>query len=403
MRIYLVTFGSRGDNEPFVALATAAADAGHDVVFAHTTDTPNRPDAGYREWELPGSLEALIVDQGVSIWKALRQYRSVWKPALDAVYATSTDHIRALKPDVVVYHPKVLTAPVIAHEVGALAVVAEMAPTLTPTGEFPAAGIPWSLPGWLNRASFRLIDWGLAAFGNQAAKLARKLGVSSHRPDLTLCPVSPAIVPQPADWPDTAIVTGHWHAPSRQTGASDPEVEAFLATGSVVYAGFGSMRNGDARARARAIVAGARSLGMKSLLVTGWGGLDPEPDLTGRQDVMVTSSVDHDRLAGAVDVAIHHGGAGTTHAFVRAGIPSVIMPFLGDQPWWATRLARLGLGPKPLSRHTTSPAVIASALAEALDCQERINVVSGQMSHEDGCAIALQAIQALWSDHHQAA
>ena len=229
--MYLTTFGSRGDNEPFAALAHAAAQAGHDVVFAHTSDSPSDPNDPFEHWALPGSLENLIADQGVSLGKALRHYQSVWKPALEAVYDASIEQIRHARPDVVVFHPKVLPAPVIAHQVGALAVAAELAPTLTPTREFPAAGIPWNLPRWLNRPSYRLIDLGLAVFGNRAKKLARSLGVTSFHADLTLCPVSPTLIPQPRDWPETAVITGQWNRPLRPTGTPRPRARAIRARG----------------------------------------------------------------------------------------------------------------------------------------------------------------------------
>ena len=181
-------------------------------------------------------------NRGVSLWKALRQYRSQWKPALEAVYEASTAHIEQLRPDVVVYHPKVLTAPAIAHSVGALAVCAELAPTLTPTKDFPAAGIPGQLPRWLNRASFSLVTLGLAAFGNRAKSLARELGGVSEQPDLTVCPISPSIIPQPADWPTNAHITGSWHIEPERQAPLDAELEGWLEGGSVVYAGFGSMK-----------------------------------------------------------------------------------------------------------------------------------------------------------------
>lgn len=392
MRLYLATFGSRGDNEPFAALATAAAQQGHEVVFAHTSDFERRKDSAYEHWDLPGSLSDLVADQGVSLWKALRHYRSVWKPALEAVYEASTEQIRQMRPDVVVYHPKVLTAPVIAHEVGALAVAAELAPILTPTREFPAAGIPWDLPASLNRASFHLVELGLAAFGSRAKRLAQELGVRSHEPDFTLCPVSPTLVAQPADWPNNAVVTGQWNDPGQMNSARDDELSAFVAPGNVLYAGFGSMRNGDAHSRAEVIVDSARRRGLRTLLVTGWGGLDPSEELRHAPDVLVREAVDHASVLDSIRVALHHGGAGTTHAMLRAGVPSVIMPFLGDQPWWANRLHAKGLGPAAIHRNTRSTDRLAQAIGAAMGCQEQVEEVTQQIRGEDGCAEALEIL-----------
>jgi len=401
--MYFVAFGSRGDNEPFHALANYAAAAGHEVVFAHTTDFPEQVDARYTHWHLPGSIRAMIADQGVSVWRALAQYRSVLKPALEAIYATSTDHIRTLRPDVVVYHPKVVTAPVVAHEVGALAVIGELAPALTPTREFPAAAIPWDIPKSVNRASFLLVQAGLSAFGKPARALARRLGVVSSEADLSLCPISPSVVSPPADWPDSAVITGPWHESPDSTQTLDAELEDFLRDGPVLYAGFGSMKAGNPTSRAKVIVAAARDLGLRVLLVTGWGGLEPSAELSASADVLVRESVPHTVCLPQVDVAIHHGGAGTTHAMLRAGVPSVVMPFLADQPWWATRLHKAGLGPAAVKNKTRSVSTLREAISHALGRTPQVSAVSEEMAKEDGCAVALQTItDALESSAHAA-
>ena len=392
MKIYLVTMGSRGDHEPFRALAAEAARRGHDVHFAHTTDLAPDPQALYTEWELPGSISAFIANQGVSVIKALREYKEVSLPLLQGIWEASSQQIRDLRPDVVVYHPKIQSAPVIAHEVGAHAVIAEIVPMLTPTREFAAAGIPLSLPGWLNRASYSLVDAGIAAFGNQAKNLAKTLGVSSWTPDQVLCPVSRSLVPQPADWPENALITGQWWHHS--TEPLDNELADFVGSGNVLYAGFGSMKRGAAEKRARVIVAAARELGMKVILATGWGGLSVPGDLASSDDVLVRESVAHEALLPHVSLAIHHGGSGTVHAFLRAGVPSVIMPFIADQPWWAWRLHAAGLGPKALSPNTRSAAAVVTALQQAHLSRQAVSRASEAMAEENGVATAMEAIEA---------
>lgn len=392
VKLYLVTMGSRGDHEPFKALAFEAASAGHEVYFAHTSDLPVDPDAPYRELSLPGSFGSLIAAQGTSVVKALLNYKSQIQPLLHGMYEESTKHIRDIKPDVVVYHPKVVTAAVAAHSVGAIAVIVEMFPTLTPTSEFAAAGLTTHLPGWLNKASYRLVKAGLTAMGDPGHALAKELGVVHETPDLTLCPVSPRIVPQPADWPEHAVITGHWSYPD--PGGKDLELEEFLSKGPVLYAGFGSMNDGRGAARARVIVSAARSLGMKTLLVTGWGGLESSLEHYGAEDVLVRQNVSHETVLPKITVAVHHGGAGTTHAMLRCGVPSVIMPFLADQPWWAHRLAEAGLGPRPLSRKTRDVGKLITALQKALQCSDALSSVARAMAVEDGLGKALSLIEA---------
>ena len=391
MKIYLAAFGSRGDNEPFRALAAKADAAGHEVYFAHTSDLDTDPGALYRELELPGSVENVIAEQGVSVVRALLNYRSVMRPLLEGVWDATTQQILDIRPDVVVYHPKVMTAALAAHAVGAIAAEVDIVPTMTPTEEFPPAGIPAGIPRSWNKAAYSLVNAGMSSFASTLRKRADDLGVIRVESDLVLCPVSPTLVPHPADWPEFAHVTGQWHRPSEDD--LDPELERFMSDGQIVYAGFGSMRDSRGKARAGAIVKAARSLGMKTLLVTGWGGLVPTAEHEQASDVLVRTAVPHSAVLPRVAVGIHHGGAGTTHAFVRAGTPSIIMPFLADQPWWGARLSSLGLGPKPLSRATTRPSVIAKSITEALSQRDKVERAAATMAQEDGAGVALTIIE----------
>ena len=391
VKIYLASLGSRGDNEPFLALAEEASLAGHEVYFAHTSDVASDIDALFDELELPGSMEKVIADQGSSALRALLNYRTVMKPLLERVWDASTQQILDLRPDVVVYHPKVVTAATAAHAVGALAAEVEIVPTMTPTAEFPPAGLPLTPPARWNHASYTLMKAGLSSFAPVLDELAGRLGVIRTDSDLVLCPVSPTLVPPPTDWPDFAHITGQWHSHSEES--PDAELEDFLHSGSVLYAGFGSMRDSRGAARAHAIVAAARSRGLKTLLTTGWGGLEPSAEHQRASDVVIRESVPHGSVLPRVEVAIHHGGAGTTHACVRSGTPSLIMPFLGDQPWWAARLHAQGLGPRALRRGETRVSVIARAIDDALSRRSRVQRASQDMAREDGLAAALAILE----------
>ena len=398
MKIYLATLGSRGDNEPFRALALEAASAGHDVYFAHTEDLPSSADAAYTELLLRGSVGKVVAKQGVSTLRALTNYRSVMTPLVEGVYADTTAHIQDIRPDVVVYHPKILTAATATHAVGGIAVMAEMVPITTPTSEFAPPGIPSSLPSSWNTSSYRLIAAGMAAFGSPRKKLAKDLGVIRTGHDLSLVPVSPTLITPPADWPKDTVMTGQWFIPEREE--LDEQLRAFLEFGPVLYAGFGSMRDSRGFARAHAVVSAARSVGMKTLLVTGSGGLVAAQEHALASDVLVRETVAHTTVLPHIDVALHHGGAGTVHAMVRAGVPSVIMPFLGDQPWWAQRLHAMHLGPPALSRHTTRYQTIANSLVQARSYSDVVNVAALKMATEDGLARAIEIIESAEAGIH---
>jgi sterol 3beta-glucosyltransferase len=110
-------------------------------------------------------------------------------------------------------------------------------------------------------------------------------------------------------------------------------------------------------------------------------------------DVLVRASVPHADVLPRVSVAIHHGGAGTVHSALRAGVPSVIIPFLGDQPWWARHLHQRGLGPQALPRKTTRYQDIAYVLVKAKSYRDAVKLASLQMATEDGLAKALEIME----------
>jgi sterol 3beta-glucosyltransferase len=186
-------------------------------------------------------------------------------------------------------------------------------------------------------------------------------------------------------------VTGAWTSPT--LGTIDTELDEFLASGPVVYAGFGSMKDTRGAGRATVIVEAARLLGFKTLLVTGWGGLEPSTDHVDAADVMVRIAVPHSEVLPHIAVAIHHGGAGTTHAMMRSGVPSVIMPFVADQPWWAARLKVLGLGPGAVSKRLTNPNTLKRAMVRAIECADAVRTAAEFMALEDGLGRALSIIE----------
>ena len=217
------------------------------------------------------------------------------------------------------------------------------------------------------------------------------LGVRQTEPDISLIPVSPTLISPPADWPEDVVITGAWHIPQR--GQLDEELAQFLEFGPVLYAGFGSMKDSHGARRADTIVQAARSQGMRVLLVTGWGGLEPSALHEAAPDVLIRESVSHSEVLPHCAVAIHHGGSGTLHAMVRAGVPSVIMPFLGDQPWWADHLHRQGLGPAAISAKTTDYRKVASAIETARELRDVAQVAALAMQSEDGLAEAVRVIE----------
>ena len=196
---------------------------------------------------------------------------------------------------------------------------------------------------------------------------------------------SESVFPKPGDWPVWHYVTGYWFLNSRDW-QPDPQLVVFLEHGSApVYIGFGSMGNRNEASDLTKLVIKALSLSKKrGLLATGWNGLSSETDFS--KEVFMIESAPHAWLFPRMSVVVHHGGAGTTAAGLRAGVPTIIIPHANDQFFWGRRIAELGVGPDPIPRKKLT----AENLAEAINCatQREIQIRSAELGEkikdEDG-------------------
>jgi UDP:flavonoid glycosyltransferase YjiC (YdhE family) len=192
-------------------------------------------------------------------------------------------------------------------------------------------------------------------------------------------------------------VTGFWFLDAPAGRRLDPRLIDFLEDGPPpVCVGFGSMNAGDAEAATTMVTEALARTGQRGILLTGWGGL--AAGWTSDR-ILVIEAAPHDWLFPRVAAVVHHGGAGTTAAVLRAGIPSIAVPFMADQPFWAQRVFALGAGPRPIPRHRLSVERLAQALRLAGQpaVRTRALALSQQIRAEDGVGRAV----ALFEDHWQ--
>jgi sterol 3beta-glucosyltransferase len=201
---------------------------------------------------------------------------------------------------------------------------------------------------------------------------------------------SSAVVPRPPDWDEHKYVTGYWFLDRLPDWRPPAELVDFLDSGPPpVCVTFGSMVNTDAEEVTAGIVQALTRAGQRGLLLTGAGGLTSS-FLT--DDIRAFQEVPHDWLFPRVAAAVHHGGAGTSGAALRAGIPSVVVPFLGDQPFWARRLFNLGASPRPIRRKRLSPERLEAAVRVAVTdpaMRKRAARLGEQIRAEDGVGQAV--------------
>jgi UDP:flavonoid glycosyltransferase YjiC (YdhE family) len=221
----------------------------------------------------------------------------------------------------------------------------------------PLNRLEWWLLDRMLRGQDKPLHAALREAGSAAAGQLTMFRARSPRLHLVAC--SPAIAPPPSDLAATIHFTGAWFDPTPPTPLPPP-LGDFLAAGSPpVVVSFGSMAAPDPPALLTAVIAGVRDAGRRVLVQGTSVGLDGD-------DVMTIGPVDHRALFPRAAVVIHHGGAGTTHAAVAAGVPSVVVPHVGDQPFWARQLHRLGVAPGPLDVRGVTAETVRTRITEAL-------------------------------------
>jgi sterol 3beta-glucosyltransferase len=180
---------------------------------------------------------------------------------------------------------------------------------------------------------------------------------------LELFGFSPSVLPKPADWGQTLHVTGYWYLDTEPEWQPPAALVDFLQSGPPpLYIGFGSMPNRDPERTTRLLVQALARTGQRAVLHTGWGGLSSGdlPDY-----VFPVEAIPHDWLFPRMSAVVHHGGLGTTAEGLRAGVPSVIIPFFADQPFWAQRVFQLGVSPRYIPRKHLSVQNLADAICTA--------------------------------------
>ncbi|BEL04508.1 glycosyltransferase [Actinoplanes sichuanensis] len=390
-QVVIITLGTRGDVVPYASLGAALAATGDRVRIAtHRSLRGHVLDAGLDFAALPVDLPT---DEPLTSSRFARLLAARWLDLGLAIAAAARD------ADLLLLAPMGWLGYHVAEATGAACMGAFLQP-LEPTRAFPPPlTTTRSLGGWGNlhaARAFRLL--GQVPFARSTAEFRRRLGLPPsspaamfHRMDRECLPVlygfSSHVVPTPSDWPAHRPMTGYWW-PRPEAGLS-PRLRDFLDAGEPpVFLGFGSL----AAPGVRDVVEQALArLGRRRVVVQrGAAGLSAS-----RADVLVVGDEPHAELFPRVSVVVHHAGAGTTAAALRAGVPAVTVPFTADQPFWAHRIADLGAGPAPVPRHRLDAVRLAEAIEAADSYRTGAARVAGRLAAEDGPATAVAQIRRL--------
>jgi UDP:flavonoid glycosyltransferase YjiC (YdhE family) len=419
MRITILAPGSRGDVQPFAALGGALVRAGHEVrIVADGGFGPLMRLAEVEHVPVSGDIRSLLQAEQKLIFEKGRNpvalARGFFRVGRDLALRWGEEGLAACRgADLILTGDgAVFFGASVAEKFGIPLVQGYLQP-LPPTREFPNVLIPppgFALPGWVNRLSHRLVGdafWLALRPGTNAVRTTL-LGlppwpalrnpifeINRHSTAPVLFGFSPGVVPRPADWPPQCRLTGYWFL-DHPDWRMPPEQAAFLAAGPPpVYVGFGSMGTRDPReTTALVLEALKRAGGLRAVLAAGWGGLSQAGDVP--DTILMIEEAPHDRLLPHMAAAVHHGGAGTTAAALRAGIPSVVLPVLGDQSFWGARLAALGAAPPPLPRRRVTADALAAALRRVITdapMRARAEALGTAIRAEDGLTAAVELIE----------
>lgn len=403
MRILLAALGSRGDVQPMLALARELLLAGHDVLLSAPPD--------FAAWS--AGLGVPFVAAGPSTEELLKEHAAAMGAnPLRIVHAVEQmlsrhipewfTHVHAAAQGASgIVSAGQLVASSVAQKLGIPVIGVVYSPTLLRSSHHPPLmGTVQGLPRWVNSVMWSVSNGTLDFLLHKPFNAARAgIGLppvaSVNRcifdePPFLLA-ADGVVAPAPPDWAARDVTTtGPWFY--EDDAALPADVEAFLEAGPPpVYVGFGSMVSADTDRVTRAVLEGASRGGRRVLLSKGWAGIGggalPEGAMA------VSGPMAHARLFGRVAAVVHHGGAGTMAAALRAGAPQVLVPHIMDQYYYAHRLATLGLAPRgiPVARLTADRLAAAVDATLALPPQPR-HEASVRLRSADGLQCAAAAI-----------
>ncbi|NNE65351.1 MAG: glycosyltransferase family 1 protein [Pyrinomonadaceae bacterium] len=419
MKVLVLTIGSRGDVQPYLALAKGLKDAGHEVLLATASsfeEFVTREGVDFFPMS-NGLVELLTDDLGREAIEELKglfgavkthfKLIKTIKPIMRELVQDCWEAADGFRPDFIVYNSKVPGAD-LAEALKVTCALAIPFPQLVPSSEMPTLGFPNVGP--LNRSSYGLVRLFMGLYSGFVNKFRtetlglpkrRRFGGLHHAADGTPLPVlhcfSEHVVPRPSDWPDCAYVTGYWFL--KDETEPSKELVDFLEEGDPpVYVGFGSMSGRKPEKVTAAVIEALKAANVRGIVATGWGGLKASdlPD-----SILKIDQAPHEWLFPRVAAVVHHGGAGTTAAGLRAGKPTIICPFFGDQGFWGNRVYELGVGSKPIPQRKLTAEKLTKAIklvTEDESVEDRAKGIGDLISSEDGIARAVSVIEKVQND-----
>ncbi len=384
--ITILCGGTRGDVQPYLALAIELKKMGKEVRIAVTRNHEALIRSyGIDFFSIDVDINSLNIDQNMireaqQADNPLKMFFSFQKMKKFGVHMVGHYYDACEGSEAIVYHPGMAIGHFAAKKMGIPSILASPFP-LNKTKEQTSVILYGKVPNkpWLNPFSYTLLQNMLWMTSDDSLKpfWKEKFG---HLPADYGCPFErhnnqrhPAIVscsnyifPRPTDWNKHIHQNGYWFLEEQDEYIPPTELMDFLNSGEKpIFIGFGSMSIEENKDRLLKILLDGLSKTGKRAIISGFGNHQTNPD-----NVFMINNIPHSWLFSKVSAVCHHGGAGTSAAGFRAGIPSIIFPFALDQYAWAQRAYELGVGPKPIAIKKLNSEKFADSIRYAM--QEKI-------------------------------
>jgi len=414
----IIAPGSQGDVQPFLALGKGLIKAGNTVRLVTNQNYKAQVEShGLEFWPIEVNTEDIIrsdkMREALESGKLLTSMARMGKELKQHAELLAQRGLAGCQGMnmVIAGISGLFTGYSLAEKLGIPFVQAHNIP-FTPTKAFPGTLLP-RYPSWLGgyRISHRLTQQIVWQAYRPTDKVVREQVLElpkspffgpfkseSLRDGPIIYGISPSIISRPVDWAENIHITGFWllDPPDEWTPPSDL-IEFLKDDPAPLYIGFGSMSNKRPEETADLVLKALKETNQRAIVFSGWGGLSKTnlPD-----SVLMVDSVPHSWLFQRIQAVIHHGGAGTTAAGLNAGVPSIIVPFHGDQPFWGRLIAKLGVGPNPIPRKKLSTERLVNAIQEVgadQEMSERAANLGSKIRAENGIARAIAIISEMYN------
>ena len=415
MNIGIFTYGTRGDLQPYVALALGLLDKGHDVTISATEDFKNFVEGfGIKFEPLWGNAETMMNSkEGQSILQtenSIKLMKYYFKVLHENREPLRKSYYQAIsKIDFIIANSMTLPiVSVIAEKQNKKVALTYFMPPVVPTTEFPLGDYDFFNFPWYNKLTYKIAQVFFWKFIKQDTNEYRKeLGLTELKENLItyldklkyldLYCISQSLIPQPKDWEAHHKITGFINIPKQKRDnhfldKTPIELSEWLTLGDKpIYIGFGSNGIGNPVKISKILLEVLEETNERILFCTGWSVFDNLPK---HKNIFITKYINHEAILPLCKLGVFHGGAGTLATMLRHNLPVVIVSFYTDQPTWGKIVERKKIGIHiPVKSLTSDKLISAITEAQTEGIKNNVLAIGQQIRNENGLDNAVTEIE----------